>query len=91
MVQPEAHRLFGAATADPDGADRRYATKNGIAFEAKPTNDDNWHGFPIPWINVPPSVVNGWLLQGLVTTRQIKKQNKAPPGRGIHWALESDT
>jgi hypothetical protein len=43
----KAHRLFEMSTALP-GAERRYATAHGIAFEAKPTNDATWHGYPIP-------------------------------------------
>jgi hypothetical protein len=84
--QTEAHTLFAAATACPRGRKSRYATKNGVAFEAKPTGDGTWHGFPIPWKHVPPSIKHGWLQQGMVTTRQIKALSSG----NLHRASASD-
>lgn len=70
-------------------ADRCYATRHGIAFEAKPTADGTWHGYPIPWISVPASLRKKWLLEELVTSIQIKHTLRA--GRNdIGWAVDWD-
>lgn len=50
-----AQALFATSTHGVDG--RRYATARGIAFEAKPTGDGTWHGFPVPWESVPPAIL----------------------------------
>lgn len=75
----EALRLFKNAVVSK-GIDRRYAMANGIAFEAKPTNDGTWHGYPIPWESVPTEILNTWIDTKKVTQRQIKK----------HWQKEKD-
>ena len=89
LKQTEAHRLFAAAVPHPEGEERCYATMNGIAFEAKPTNDGAWHGYPIPWASVPDPIVVHWLDIGSVTTRQIR-QHQSYPKSNIHWALENN-
>jgi hypothetical protein len=58
-----------------------------MAFEAKPTGDGSWHGYPIPWESVPPLILNQWLDEGRVTRRDIKRSR---PNNDIHWALDSD-
>lgn len=81
-----AHRLFeGATLADH----RRFATARGIAFEAKPTGDGTWHGFPIPWESVPPSILNQWLSDGKVSRREVKL-NRHREASDIRWAMDSD-
>jgi len=82
-----AHRLFNGAIAVGD--ERRFATERGIAFEAKPTGDGTWHGYPIPWESVPPRILNQWLQEGKVKRREIKL-NKPRNENDIHWALGSD-
>ncbi|MGQ5489810.1 hypothetical protein ACUH78_13270 [Thauera sp. ZXT1-4] len=82
-----AHALFAKAT--PTADDRRYATARGIAFEAKPTGDGSWHGYPVPWESVPPAVVNQWLSEGKVTRRELRL-NRRHEASNIHWALGAD-
>jgi hypothetical protein len=83
----EAHRLFLDATVHSDG--RRFATKRGIAFEAKQSGDDTWHGFPIPWESVPPNILDQWLQDGKVSRRDVKL-NRHPVTNGIRWALDDN-
>ncbi|WP_343740020.1 hypothetical protein [Delftia tsuruhatensis] len=85
-VETEAHSLFLNSTAHPDGIERRYATKRGIAFEAKPTNDGAWHGYPIPWESVPDSIVHKWIDEKLVSRKEIR-DNKSHPKNKTDWAL----
>ena len=68
----EAHKLFKESIPSADGR-RRFATSNGIAFEAKPTGDGTWHGYPIPWEMVPAEIVTKWVDGEKVTRRQVKK------------------
>lgn len=78
-AETEAHRLFDGSIPHANGQ-RRYALSNGIAFEAKPTNDGTWHGYPIPWEAVPTEILNGWVDGKMVSQRQIRK----------HWRKEKD-
>ncbi len=87
-INSAASMLFAGSLAHPDGLERRYATRNGIAFEAKPSGDQTWHGYPIPWQSVPSAIVRGWKKTGAVRTKQIRDFWK-DDGR-IDWALESD-
>ena len=84
----EAHRLFESAIALPS-SERRYATANGIAFEAKPTNDGTWHGYPIPWEAVPVGIMNRWVDSNKVTQRQIKKHWRKEKD-DLKWAIEEE-
>ena len=83
-----AHTLFGQAI-QPPGSRRRFATANGIAFEAKPTGDGTWHGYPIPWESVPASVVDQWVDDKKVTPRQVKKHWRKGED-DLRWAIEAD-
>jgi hypothetical protein len=88
-AQTEAHQLFENAVPHPDGEERCYATFRAIAFEAKPSNDGCWHGYPIPWDSVPNDIVDMWLDNGLIRNRDIKRHRKYPKS-AIKWALEGD-
>lgn len=81
-----AHRLFESATSV---GGRKYATENGIAFEAKPTADGTWHGFPIPWESVPPDLLGQWLMEKKVTARQVKL-NWRHDLSDVRWAIGGD-
>ena len=80
--------LFAVATIDPSDQ-RRYATRRGIAFEAKPTEDGTWHGYPLPWEDVPAWLKNRWLDDGAVTKREVRRFFSRPE-KDIRWALDSD-
>lgn len=83
-----AAELFASAVVDPRTG-RRFATRNGIAFEAKPTADGSWHGYPVPWESVPHRIKADWQAAGAVTRRALKAF--ASFGRDdIHWALQAD-
>jgi hypothetical protein len=87
-ARTEASELF--STSCVDGATgRRYASKRGIAFEAKSTADGTWHGYPIPWESVPAAIKDKWLADGVVTRRQTRAFFKFEKG-DIHWALKTD-
>lgn len=88
-TQTPAAQLFGAAAIDPSGK-KRYATAKGIAFEAKPTADGSWHGYPIPWESVPARVKNAWLESGAVSRREVKRYLSFDQS-DIHWAMTTDS
>ena len=84
----QAARLFATAHLD-NATGRRYACKNGIAFEARPSSDGSWHGYPIPWESVPPKIKDEWLAAGKVKRRELKKHSQFERN-DIHWALKTD-
>ena len=83
----QAQQLFARAVPHGDGR-RRFATAGGIAFEAKPTEDGTWHGYPVPWEAVPPEIVQKWKEDGEVTRRQITRYWKKDHD-DLHWAIEA--
>lgn len=87
--ETQAHRLFEGAVLGANGR-RRFATAAGIAFEAKPTEDGTWHGYPVPWESVPADIANKWIDEGLVTRRQIKKFWQIDKD-DLHWAIGTGT
>jgi hypothetical protein len=87
-TKTKAAEIFADSLPSPDGTERRYGTLNGVAFEAKPTNDGTWHGYPIPWQSVPTSILNAWKAAKKVKSRQVSRFWK-DEGR-IDWALDTD-
>jgi hypothetical protein len=83
-----AQKLFDSSVVSQDGR-RRFATSNGIAFEAKPTADGTWHGYPIPWEHVPPTILHEWQNSKKISRREVKKYWTAAQGN-IQWALRTD-
>lgn len=83
-----ACQMLKASVESPDGR-RRYATANGIAFEAKLTGDGTWHGYPIPWENVPAAILKAWRDSGQVSKRDLRRYWTANPN-DLRWALDSD-
>lgn len=81
-----AQELLGASVTEV-ATRRRYTTRNGIAFEVKSTNDGTFHGFPLPWDDVPLWLQRHWLKECRVTRRQIRRYSE---GGSDFWAMESD-
>ena len=79
--------MFLNAEQSNDG--RKYATQRGIAFEAKPSADGTWHGYPLPWDDVPAVIKNAWHDAGLVHPADLKRYSRKPK-KDILWALETD-
>jgi hypothetical protein len=84
----KATTLFAEADVEPKTG-RRYATERGIAFEAKSTADGTWHGYPIPWENVPNAIRLAWVKNGKVLRSDIKRFFSFDRN-DILWALETD-
>ena len=84
-----AHSLFEESTSPTSGGPARYATRNGVAFKAVETNDGTWHGYPLPWNNVPAELKDLWLENEKVTKRELRRY-KDFPSDNITWALEGD-
>lgn len=80
--------MFSESLSGPN-ARRRFATGRGIAFEAKPTGDGTWHGYPIAWETVPASIVHTWQDAGKVSRRDLRVL-RPTHGSDRHWALKSD-
>lgn len=83
-----AAELFSTASVDP-GDGRRFATRRGIAFEAKPTADGTWHGSPVPWEGIPAHIKDRWLDEDAVTRQDVRRYLSRAV-TDIRWALETD-
>ena len=66
---------------------KRYATGRGIAFVAVDTGDGTWHGYPLPWKDVPRNVRNRLVQEGRVTPRETRQTANETD---IRWALATD-
>ena len=71
------------------GSGRRYAAEGGLAFMALSSTDGTWHGFPIPWHDVPASIQDELVRLGQATRNQIRRYRRVDT-RDIGWALSSD-
>ena len=71
------------------GNGRRYAVEGGIAFVALPSSDGTWHGYPVPWHDVPASIQDQLIEKGQATRLQIRRQRRIDT-HDVGWALSSD-
>ncbi len=83
-----AGRLFKDAIIEA-GTGRRFAAEQGIAFEAKATNDGTWHGYPVPWDDVPATVKDELVEKSKVKRKQLRTYASFSES-DIDWALETD-
>ena len=83
--ETQAHAMLMESVLAKDG--RRYATRRGIAFVAVGSNDGTWHGYPVPWQDVPRDVRDAFVQEGRVTRRQIKRTVDRDD---LRWALGSE-
>ena len=88
-IKTVAHELFESAQESKAEPGRRFATARGIAFEAKPSNDGTWHGYPVPWEAVPCDLKDQWLAQGLVKRAELRRYLSRAKD-DYRWALGSD-
>jgi hypothetical protein len=80
----------------PSAEGARYATRGGIAFKAVASNDGTWHGYPVPWEQVPEGLKERWIRERKVTRRDILKYSlcNIKTRGGIlpnEWAMEVDS
>lgn len=92
----ESQIADGESTIDSEPALPRYATRRGMAFKAVPSNDGTWHGYPVPWEQVPGGIKDSWLRVGRVSRRDILKyslRNIQSRGSVVpnEWAMENDS
>jgi hypothetical protein len=71
-----AQRLLSESLVGP-ADEPRFATRNGMAFAARTHRPGVWHGFPVPWSQVPETVREVMVAAEQVTRRQIKNLNSS--------------
>ena len=81
----QAHAMLAQSVLAGD--DRRYATGRGIAFVAVPSGDGTWHGYPLPWKDVPRDVRNTFIRERRVRRSETRRTANQT---GIRWALATD-
>ena len=81
----EAHATLAESMLGEDG--RRYATRRGIAFAAVNSGDGTWHGYPVPWRQVPKAICDTLIERRRVTRREVRRPVDS---HDIRWALGSE-
>ena len=73
---------------------KRYATERGIAFCAQETSDGTWHGYPVPWKQVPAKIRHQLIERKQVSQREIgrnlRHQQSIYPDRDRRLTLRFD-
>ena len=54
---------------------KRYNCFKGQAYCAQKHGEDTWHGYPIPWEDVPPWLTKKWRAEGRVSRRDMKRRD----------------
>ncbi len=65
--------LLAASQVDPKHPGKRYATDGTRAYCGHEHSADCWHGFPVEWKKVPPSIRDTWLAEDRVSRRSVKE------------------
>jgi len=52
---------------------KRYAFHEGKAYCAQEHGPDRWHGYPVGWKEVLPTLVQQWTKAGLIKRRDIQQ------------------
>jgi hypothetical protein len=57
---------------------KRYATDGSAAFCAQQHDEERnaWHGYPVSWEEVPPTLVAQWVAEGRVERRTVRKAKR---------------
>lgn len=55
---------------------KRYATDGENAYCAQQHATNRWHGYPVNWDEVPPSVVARWVAADKVERRMIRRARR---------------
>ena len=83
----EAHRLFAVSVSGSDGLP--YAAARGIAFVARNSGDGTWHGYPVPWNDVPSDVQDKLIQAGQARRADLRRQPTIRQS-DLRWALATD-
>jgi hypothetical protein len=78
LDEKKAQALLDASLHAADGpASKRYATDGKCAFCAQCHDraKDEWHGYPISWNEVPPSVRWAWVRDGTIQSRTLRARS----------------
>jgi len=73
---------------------QRYAAARGVAFCGQQTGERTWHGYPIPWRDVPLEVRQTLVAAGQVQEKEIQHglrvQRNLDIDRDKDWAVTTD-
>ena len=70
-----AQQLLDESLDSPKWPQRRWATDGRRAFCALPTRaeTDEWHGYPVPFDQVPSDVLRRWEHEGRISRRVLRR------------------
>jgi len=90
-LQTEAQQMLTRSVVH---GDQRYAAARGIAFCGQITLGGTWHGYPVPWRDVPMKVRQELQKSRQVSAREINRglrnQKSVDPKRDLNWAVDLD-
>lgn len=67
-----ARAMLRRALRSPNGR-RLYATDGGRAYCGAEHAPGEYHGFPVGWREVPPTITSAWVDQGLIKRRDVRR------------------
>ena len=53
--------------------EKRYATLEGRCYCAQEDSPNHWHGYPVPWREVPERIWRTWRNEGIIKKSDIDK------------------
>lgn len=70
-----AETILNEGIVGPNGK-QVYSYYNGQIYEFQPDNVDDYHGYPVPGDEAPPSILREWLEKGIISNADYNKLRK---------------
>jgi hypothetical protein len=72
-----AQKLLESGVSSGGERDKRFCTDGERAFCAHchDSSRNEWHGFPVGWHEVPPTIRRGWLQDGTIKARVFRSRS----------------
>lgn len=65
--------LLAASEVDPKHPSKRYATDGDHAYCGQEHLPGRWHGYPVKWREVPPTIWREWVTGNRISKRALKE------------------
>lgn len=73
MAPGTPQQLLDQSEPTPGKDEPRWSTDGTVAYAARRHLDDRWHGHPVGWKEVPESLRVGWVNEGRVSKRDVRR------------------
>ena len=77
LDETKAQALLDSSLPADGSVSKRYATDGKSAFCAQchDRTKNEWHGYPVNWNEVPPSVRSVWVKDGVIQSRTLRSRS----------------